>query len=368
MRQGAGAWGQGSGGPGGPSSKGGLQPQYSHRYHDRRVNDVRVNIDSIRDSIMPEPGQTNGKSPNMLPVGISRIEHKAEDAKVATSAELAAEEQEDDEDDLFVDGQAKSQMDMDMIKDDEVWHAAPAESKTVEVKSEAEEDDGMDIDTIPAIVKAPPSPELQKKLPVENVETDARARAKEKRRERALQDLELQAMNMDTEALLQGLTISGPAAEGDEPEDPKEGKLFLFQFPPILPPLRPLNADGNEVVDIEDRIGADGLRIKPDPDAWAPGPTNAGLPPGGGYIGKLNVRKSGKVELDWGGQILDLGIATETDFLTSAIIVDEHESDLASGQGKATGMGVVFGKFVATPIFDDEEDWEPDLDALGLEV
>jgi DNA-directed RNA polymerase III subunit RPC4 len=344
-----------------------LNPQNSPRYHDRRVNDVRVNIDSIRDSIVPEPGQTNPKTPNVLPVGISRVEHKAEDAKVATSAELAAEEQEDDEDDLFVDGPTKSQMDTDTIKDDEVWHAAPAGARTVEVKSETEEDDAMDIDSIPAKVKAPPSPELLKKLPAENVETDARTRAKEKRRERALQDLELQAMNLDTEALLQGLTISGPT-EGEDVEDVKEGKLFLFQFPPILPPLRHVNADGNEVVDVEDRTEADGTRIKPDPDSRAPVPTNAGLPPGGGYIGKLNVRKSGKVELDWGGQILDLGIATETDFLTSAIIVDEHESDLTSGQGKATGMGVVFGKFVATPIFDDEEDWEPDLHSLGLEV
>lgn len=336
--------------------------QYSNRYHDRRVNDVRVNVDTLRDSATPEVGLSNGtKSSGVLPVGIIRVEHKQEEAKVATSAELEAEEQEDDDEELFVSTQAKVlQREMHMADDDEIWNEGPKKpvSDGVMVKPEpGTEADVMDIDDIPARPKAPDSPELQKKPLAHDLESNAKAKAKERKREKVLQDPELQAAAIDTATLLDALSLKDGEAQD------KDNQLFLFQFPPILPPLIHLNEDGNEVVDVTD--GADGIRTKPEHGKAGLVATNSALPPQGGYIGRLNVRKSGKIELDWGGRILDLGIATDTDYLTTAVIVDEEQNE---GAGKATGMGLVYGKFVATPVFQEEDDWNPDLDDLGLSV
>ncbi|KAH8664012.1 RNA polymerase III RPC4-domain-containing protein [Xylariales sp. PMI_506] len=364
-----GAWGQAGG------FKGGAKMQYGARYHDRRGNDVRVNIDALRESDISESAQKDSKSPGFFPVGIVRIEHQPEEIKVATSAELEAEEQEDDDDDeLFVSAPDEAAPEPESHEDDDIEHTAakqPADAKDIKVKSEPgmAEEDAMDIDSIPIKPKAPPSPELQKKPIVTDLEKDSKTLAKEKKKQRALRDPEVQAMAVDAQALLEGLTLNEPAEENDQPaEDSKDGRLFLFQFPPILPPLLHVNADGSEVVEFNDEHQNDRIKIKTEPGTSGPISTGSALPAGGGYIGKLNVRKSGKVELDWGGRILELGIATETDFLTTAIIVDENESDLPSGQGKATGMGRVYGKFVATPVFQEEDEWNPDLEALGLSV
>ncbi|KAK9769200.1 putative DNA-directed RNA polymerase III RPC4 [Seiridium cardinale] len=349
VRQGGGSWA--SYGRSGVKAEG--NSQYGPRYHDRRVNDLRVNVDTLRDSATPEVGLATGsKSPGVLPMGIIRVEHKQEEVKVATSAELEAEEQEDDDDDeLFVGAQARIlQQHIQMADDNEVWNegSRQPEDGNVEVKPEpgTEGDDVMDIDDIPVKPKPPPSPELQKKPLAQALEMDAKAKARERKRERVLQDPEVQSAALDAATMLDALTLKDGDGQG------KDNQLFLFQFPPILPPLLHLDADGSEVVDLEDG-GA------------APTSTNSALPPKGGYIGRLNVRKSGKIELDWGGRILDLGIATETDYLTTAIIVDEQENE---SLGKATGMGNVYGKFVATPVFREEDDWNPDLDTLGLSV
>ncbi|KAI0167987.1 RNA polymerase III RPC4-domain-containing protein [Pestalotiopsis sp. NC0098] len=341
----------------------GSSNNWGPRYHDRRVNDLRVNVDTLRDSATPETSLANGsKSPGHLPVGIVRVEHKEDELKVATSAELEADEQEDDDDDdeLFVSEQVEAiQRDMQISDDNEVWNEGSKDG-TVKVKPEpgSADDDVMDIDAIPA-VKPPVSPELQKKPLAQDPEADAKAKAKERKRIKAMQDTELQSAAVDAATLLEALTLK----EGET--QPKDNQLFLFQFPPILPPLLRVNEDGSEIVDGDEESSPDGVRIKAESGSSAPVATSSALPPQGGYIGRLNVRKSGKIELDWGGRILDLGIAADTDCLTTAIIVDEQEGE---GQGKATGMGNVYGKFVATPVFQEEADWNPDLDSLGLWV
>jgi len=74
-----------------------------------------------------------------------------------------------------------------------------------------------------------------------------------------------------------------------------------------------------------------------------------------GWIGKLIVRESGRVELDWGGTHLLVGRGAEAAFLSNALVVDGIERGPPGGgapEGKATSMGQVMGKFVVTP------DWE----------
>jgi DNA-directed RNA polymerase III subunit RPC4 len=77
-----------------------------------------------------------------------------------------------------------------------------------------------------------------------------------------------------------------------------------------------------------------------------------------GFVGKLIVRKSGKVQLDWGGTLLELGRGVETDYLTTTMIVEglgeEGSSSNRSAKpvGTGTGMGKVMGNFVLTPDFE----------------
>jgi DNA-directed RNA polymerase III subunit RPC4 len=83
-----------------------------------------------------------------------------------------------------------------------------------------------------------------------------------------------------------------------------------------------------------------------------------------GFIGKLVVRKSGKIELDWGGTMMELGKGAESEFLTTTLIVDppgEEVVEMVMGMsfsrgaekptGVGCGMGKVMGKFVITPDF-----------------
>ncbi|KAK8034423.1 hypothetical protein PG993_009418 [Apiospora rasikravindrae] len=365
----------GRGGRGGDSSRGGMVrrtvtghgpfsavPGDGVKYGG---NDARTMYESIsiNCATMPPPESNYGgsqRSSGSMPYSIPRVEHKKEDVKVATTAELEAEEQEDDEE-TYTDLRAEMLRDKDAelsaAKDEELWHAAPANPQDVRVKAEpgTEAEDEMDIDNIPAKPEAPPSPELKKKPKPE--ELDSRELAKERKREKVMQDLETQFSIADTRALMEELNVSQPG-DGEEGHE-RDGRLYLFQFPPILPPLSRVS-ENDDLVEVDSTPGNNKgakANAKTAASAW---------PAEGGFIGKLNVRKSGKVELDWGGMPYELCLGTETGFLTTAIIVDEPENDAAGGQGKATGMGKVYNKFVAAPILGEEEDWNPDLKEYGL--
>ncbi|KAK8030824.1 hypothetical protein PG990_000558 [Apiospora arundinis] len=348
--------GYGRSGPGGSNFRGGEKPEGMPRYMDRRANDVRVNIDQLRDDVSAPESSYGGsqKSSGSMPYSIPRVEHKKEDIKVATTAELEAEEQQDDDEEIYTDLRAEMLRDKDAevaaAKDEELWHAAPPNPEDIKVKPEpgTEVEDAMDIDNIPAKPEAPPSPELKKKPKPE--ELDARELAKERKREKVMQDLETQFSIADTRALMEELNVSQPGDEEHGHE--RDGRLYLFQV-----------SENDDPIEVESTPANNKGAKK---GAKAPASTASAWPAEGGFIGKLNVRKSGKVELDWGGMPYELKLGTETGFLTTAIIVDEPENDAAGGQGKATGMGKVYNKFVAAPIFGEEEDWDPDLAEFGL--
>ncbi|CCF40421.1 hypothetical protein CH063_10990 [Colletotrichum higginsianum] len=65
-------------------------------------------------------------------------------------------------------------------------------------------------------------------------------------------------------------------------------------------------------------------------------------------MGKLKVRKSGKVELDWGGRTLELSPAAGMNFLTTAVIVEESDEKTKQGiiGGDSIGMGKIMGDLV----------------------
>ncbi|KAI1093902.1 RNA polymerase III RPC4-domain-containing protein [Rostrohypoxylon terebratum] len=349
----------------------------STRYKPRRENEHRINVDTL--SGYTEDGSRPFKSRGIMPVGLLRIEHEEEEVKVKTTAELEAEErQSSDDEDLFLPESADDLRNAGMPEDSEVWHAAP--KSQVKVKTEPGTDpDAMDIDmsNIPEAsqAKAPNSPEA-KRL-VNEVGAEA---IKRKRKSKAAKDPEIAQTIHDLQYQLNALRFQTEPREekGGEEQQPlrqsKDDQVMLFQLPPILPPLaRPaspsdkdMNGNGptNATPQSQSRIKTED-DAKKEESSWNPFGT---LPPEGGRIGKLIVRKSGKVEFDWGGTTLSLGAGAEAEFTTTALMVEQNV-DLQNPElstGFACGMGEITSKFVLAPVWDEEEDWDPSLEDIGL--
>ncbi|KAI3325036.1 hypothetical protein HD806DRAFT_463749 [Xylariaceae sp. AK1471] len=382
---GRGGWASGSGFGGGSAKN-----AYSHdsenrvRYHPRREHEARVNIDllnGLTDGHAPDgtplyqPTRYSQKSVGNLPIGMHRTLHQDPEVKVKTQAELEAEDRQssDDEGNLFVDGPVTDPRDIGMNDDNEVWHAAPKNQVKVKAEPGSEEDNvDVDIADIPQAPKAPLSPEVKKKPIVDEsgVAVDAAAEKLKRKEKKIAEDPEFMHLTLDMETLLRSLSFTAPA-EGEEGQE-KDNQLFIFQLPPILPPLVKPSDDlygEAEIFDLTSRETDNGPKVKPEDGVEAPGIKSTGLPAEGGFIGRLNVRKSGKVELDWGGTTLNLGMETETDFLTSAMIIEQKENveTAEESAGSAYGMGQVYGKFVLAPPCEDENEWDPSIhEIMGI--
>ncbi|CAJ2507664.1 Uu.00g088500.m01.CDS01 [Anthostomella pinea] len=386
------AGGHGSGGAGGASSSKGGGNTYSHiRYHPRREHENRINIDLLSGltdgtaedgSPLYQPTRYSQKSVGSLPIGLLRTQHEDAEVKVKTSAELEAEDRQssDDEGNLFVDSPAKDLRDVGMKDDDEFWHAAPASEVKIKPEPGAEPESGdVDMADIPeAQPKAPDSPELKKKVTINEdgfaTEVDAEQKKRKEKERKKMDDPEYVQNAADLESILRDLSFGPPVEpeEGQEQDDQRQAKddqLYLFQLPPILPPLMQSTDDyGGEAdtVDLTSTGYGDGAKVKTEEGAESSQPAFHGLPAKGGWVGKLNVRKSGKIEFDWGGTTLNVGLGAESTFLTSAIMAEQNQDmdNPEASTGFACGMGQVVGKFSVTPIWDDEEDWDPSLDDI----
>ena len=185
----------------------------------------------------------------------------------------------------------------------------------------------------------------------------------------------------------------------DEPTDPfEDGKLFLFQLPPLTPFLTDPTSTENLAVKTEPSARANGATIDLDTIPDAPPLTTATRTDGpiktdpeldnpsskmhhknlqleglltaaepirlpAGAVGKLNVHRSGKVTLDWGGTDMEVRLGSEVDFLQDVVLVqppgegdamdldvDEDQGGFKKeGNGKAFALGHVRQKMVLIP-------------------
>jgi len=168
----------------------------------------------------------------------------------------------------------------------------------------------------------------------------------------------------------------GEKDEEDKTTNPKLlGQLFLMQFPPMTPNLTVSGSTSQP---------APTPALAPTPAPAAPGqtevkteedvqvvdadtPTNEtpkvitaatewALP--AGRAGKLNVHKSGRVTMDWGGISFELDRATAVDFVQEALIVSSPEPDVPGqppkdgSEQRVWSMGQLSGKFTVTPNWD----------------
>jgi DNA-directed RNA polymerase III subunit RPC4 len=388
---GGGGSGSRSGGPSGTGS--------AYNFADGRVEEDRINADELRGTLPDDEEDgysatgakitTTKKKRAILPVGIKREEVQDGGVELTTAEDIAAGEKaaegdadESDSESMFVDTPSHK-AEPGMKKDDEVWdHVAPKTREKIMVKNEhGEMVEASAIDAILAAKEEDRKKSLLKK-------------SKDSEEEQIAQD-----MARLTHLLSIGDADQTPDADGKVPVNPLEGALFLFQLPPVLPPLKitrqPKPRSGKDGIDFvkpeptDDVVMLDqpagnidltGTSETPDRgvkaeegmevDDEAPKDTSKELPypPEGGYVGKLVVRRSGKVELDWGGQTLEMVPGIDTNFLTTAVLLEETNPLARSNEpaGTAYSMGKIHGKFVLAPKWGDEEEWI--VDPSELEV
>lgn len=341
---------------------------------------------------------TTKKKRAILPVGIKREEVQDGGVELATAEDIAAGEKAaegdaemSDSESMWVDDHDKTVPGLKK-DDDEVWsHVAPKPREKIMVKNEHGELVEAAIDEIVAS-------EVAK-------EEEAKKDLLKKIRKGPPKDPEDEQIADDMARLAHLLTIGDqqdqtPDADGKPPANPLEGALFLFQLPPVLPPLkiarqpRPKAAKDDQADRVKDEPTEDvvmldqpaanidltgtsetpdrGVKAEADVEIDDDAPKDGKeplYPPEGGYVGKLVVRRSGKVELDWGGQTLEMVPGIESHFLTTAVLVEETNPTARSGEaaGVAYSMGKIHGKFVLAPKWGDEEEWIVDPSELQVD-
>lgn len=382
---GAGGIGGGGGGFGGrgtkSESKGINFAQGRDIYREPRINADKLHIMSPEDELDSEDeamlAALSSKDSSKMPMGIFRKEHKETGIVVATTAELEAKENATgEEESLWVDGESGTLPPEDKPEEG-VWDTG---SKPL-IKEEPGAEDSMDVD-LAAVPK---------------VEDKAPATAPAKVKKVLPQDPESKMIQSDLDLLARELGAVSVDNETAPELANKDGRLYLFQFPPLMPPLKetstaqgpvkvkeeasavnvddiPASTD-KTAVDLTGEADKDDDDDEEDDEETEEERAKAELKHGfrsqflsqGGMIGRLNVRKSGKVELDWGGHILEMSPAAGMNFLTTAVIVEESdEKPVVSGNtaanarptgGDCVGMGKIMGRFTVAPVWSEEEDW-----------
>ncbi|KAH7152420.1 RNA polymerase III RPC4-domain-containing protein [Dactylonectria estremocensis] len=413
---GSGGWfggggGGGFGGGGGSfprsfkkDSKAGFAQADGSRYREPRINADKLNINTQNEELDSDDeamfAALSGRPTSILPMGIYRKEHKDEGVVVVTMAELEAADNDNEEESLWIDedGQAPETL-ADQPEEGGVWGTDG--NNTVIVKKEPGLDDSMDLDEI----KTPTETKEKTKGKAPAVLPPIRKAAPQDPEERMIQtDLNLLASELGAVTITTSESSEG--AEGGEDREAKEakevkevkaeglsnkdGRMYLFQFPPVLPPLKqvaqpnPINkvkpepADSNMLdstpsadtapVDLTEEDGnpASGQDAEDDPENTLGFLSQ--LLSQGGMVGQLKVRKSGRVELDWGGQILEMSPAAGMNFLTTAVIVEDSDEKPKPGVigGEGIGMGKIMGRFVLAPTWQEEEDWDVSPEELKI--
>ncbi|KAF7714288.1 Uncharacterized protein PECH_000415 [Penicillium ucsense] len=174
----------------------------------------------------------------------------------------------------------------------------------------------------------------------------------------------------------------GAENDGEEEEtytnQALEGQLFLVQFPPMTPNLvlakdkdpspessasaaQTQPEQPSQPAEVAVKTEDEEIQVVEDSASDAPkcitAATQWTIP--AGRVGKLNVHKSGRITLDWGGIPFELDRATPVDFVQEAVIVSKPAEDedgappRDESENKVWSMGQLAGKFTVSPNWDE---------------
>lgn len=342
----------------------------------QRVDIEHINLVSDSDDEVISSHKGKGRAPpssdkgGLKPVRLHRKEHKERVTTVntdATQTELVESSGEDNDDFMIVDGGPVTKLTTGGYKRTK---GNATDENDLQIKHDPEAMiDLMDVDTELKVQSEQSLGDATDKNHMTKPKSTRRASNKNKKPVLQTEEekAEYRRHEEDTKVLLDEFRKlqTAPASrtsfgqEDASTDVSSNGRLYLFQFPPILPPLLNPVKVKEENDDIEmleatalplgslpnstDANPEEAVVIKADPD----GPTSTqGISEPfteAGYIGKLVVRESGKVELNWGGTSLQLGRGAAFDFLTTTMVINDDSG---------ASMGPVMGKFVATPDWD----------------
>lgn len=148
-------------------------------------------------------------------------------------------------------------------------------------------------------------------------------------------------------------------------------RISLFQFPPGLPSLqssikREEDESDFEMLEVAARPSRPDEPVDLTADETVAIKTEPGKPGvlkvpemlicDDGYIGRLVVRKSGQVELNWGGTGLILSRGTESDFLSLMVTLNPDVDSIYENHNKkdfSAAAGSTSSKLIATPAWDE---------------
>ncbi|KAK4177935.1 hypothetical protein QBC36DRAFT_121348 [Triangularia setosa] len=296
-------------------------------------SDGRVNADLLHDYVQDYDDENN-KQP-LMPMGIRRSQPKSkEDADNDGSNKDADGEEDSDEEGLFVN--EKERAEKDRLAADQQAGKVKTErgGKDVDMASipprfgEADETDYDDMLRV----------ETNKKLNISS------GKAEELRRQRHLFAEQL------------------------------DDRAFIFQFP-VRPPLYVVKDDGSlaKSEGDDDVVMLDGQQqdnAPVDPTAEVKEEEVAEeesqqeepeVVPQAGYLGKLIVRKSGKVEIDWGGYPMDSGTGVAPRHLSTAVLLEMEDAKPGeASRGFAYSLGRVEAVFSSVLRTSDMEPWVVD--------
>jgi DNA-directed RNA polymerase III subunit RPC4 len=348
---------------------------------------IYITSDEDEDPVRPTSAKGKEKATSnaggLRPVRLARVEHRERVTTVNTepaAASLIPDPEHVVDDDIMVvsddmDGEPlesrrrsirasteNSEEIMVQVKPD----PSPAASPTAEVMY-VDADFKVPAEQLTSVQLKVSSPEAKlksaRKFSNKDKKPDLQTAEEKAEYERHAADVELLADELN--GLQEKMTK--PVVDGEEDidmevdpwSDSSRGLLYLLQFPPILPPLlNPIKVKEEkadiEMLDVKATAKGVGnsktidvgleeeviIKADPDADTATQGPPD--LAPEPGCIGKLVVRKSGKVELNWGGTSLQVGIGSPFNFLTSTVLIDGE---------KGLSMGPLRGKLIVTPDF-----------------
>ena len=367
----------------------------------QRLKQARINADKLHTNQAAQGSNSEDEATEhnvstlvqgKLPMGIYRREYRIEPTAVSTTAQQKAEERADgtEEESLWVDGIGPDSEIPPSPREVGTWGAAS--KSAVKVKSELTEEDpeGVDLDVIDKIQDS------DKKDEKDQSAKPKKPRPTKTEDQMLKEDLRLLATEFSS------ATLDAGRAETKTDEDRNlEERLYLFQFPPLLPPLHAsgrwaTSASSKDVkketsdVEMRDAPSLQGRNSLPvdltreilakdpsseTPTATAEADTDGDVPFAsknllqGGLVGKMHVHKSGKISMEWGGMNLELSTAVRLNHLTTAVIVeknDEKQPEPGSTSGSTYDMGKIFGRFVLNPTWAEEDEWEVSQEDLEI--
>ncbi|KAL5606148.1 hypothetical protein BROUX41_006084 [Berkeleyomyces rouxiae] len=399
----SGAFGQRGGFDGRGRGRGGADSKMSRdstRFENRepRINADKLGLPAGADNSDVDDDfdfyDEEDKFPGLAPMGIYRTKPKKETVTVTTAAEMEAQARAGDS--------PSSSDDEEIDFKTAISNARASTAPDVAVKDMGKnaikfEDDSIasEADAAAAAAKKKAS-KARAKLPVDPEAEQLEADLQLMRDEFAyvkIRDSYDDAENDDQASLEK--TEEKIADEGIA----REGRVYLFQFPPVMPPLRAVKKTRikpEAVDDDDDDMFMTGSSAQDPAEVSSASPEAAAAADDhdetaaaaaatdnqSGFVGQMVVRKSGRVEMTWGGITYEMRPALKRDFVTSAVLVELSDnkrkahgrpaatasaaSDEPQSDGTAVGLGKVMGQFILAPKYEDRSEWvigEEDLRA-----